>query len=138
MPGALVVAEVDRRGFPPPQLVQGLIEGWDVFHHACDRRLALEHFDRPAGIAGQERRAGGGLDLDALMARGMTRRRDHPDSGYDLALAVEELEARAGEVEPRGGCVRIAVPALVFQSLHVEGRLRKHGVLSAVVEVQVR
>src|SRR6202171_6797687 len=68
-PGAVVVTEVDRSGLQPPQLVQRLMEGRDVLHHALLRRLALEPSHRPAGIAGQQRRTRRGIDLDALIAR---------------------------------------------------------------------
>src|SRR5439155_8834985 len=110
----------------------------DVFHHPLERRLPFEHADRPAGIARQQSRTRAGIDLDALMAWGMAGGRDHPDAGHDLTLAVEELDVGAGEVEPLRGRIRVAVSALVLQSLYVKRGLRKHGVLPAVVEVEVR
>src|SRR3989442_6036416 len=130
VPGPVVVAEVHGSWLEPAHLLQRPTEGRVVFHHALAWCLAVEHPHCPAGIAGQEGRAGAGIDLDALMACGMARGGDHPDAGHDLAPPVDQLVARAGVIEPGRGRVRVPVATFVLGSLYVEGRLGEHGVLA--------
>src|SRR5256886_2346265 len=72
------------------------------------------------------------------MSGRMSGGRNHPNARDDLELAIEELDTGTGKVEPLRRRVRVLVPAFVFNSLHKEWRLRKDGVLAAVVEVKVR
>src|ERR1700682_6283642 len=138
MPGPVVVAEVDRRGLDPPDFLERSAERWDIFHHSIAGVFTLEHLDRPARITGQHRRAFGRIDLDALVALRVPRRRQYPDAGDDLAVSIHELVARARVIEPGRRRVHVAVTTVVLGSLYVQWRLREDGILPAVVEMQVR
>ena len=99
---------------------------------------ALVHLRRVGGVPDQQvGRAAVGRDDHALVAHGVPGRRDHRQAGQHLGVPVEQLEPRVHEVEPVVELRRLALGPAQFGALDVAGGVLEHGVLAAVVEVQV-
>lgn len=77
------------------------------------------------------------FDQNALMADGVARGRHHPYATGDLRISVEQLEPRAGEVEPLGGELLLFSGTSQLRSLDVERGVLEDRVLAAMVEMQV-
>jgi len=73
----------------------------------------------------------------ALVTGGVAGGGDDLQAGQDLGVAVEQLEPGAGEVEPVAQLRGLAPGPVELGALDVERGVLEHGVLAAVVEVQV-
>ena len=93
--------------------------------------------DRIAGLAGEDDRAGVGVDGERLVPRRVAWCRDHPDRGRDLVVAVDEEVRRPGCLDPLQDRVVGGVSNLPFGRLHVDARARNRAVLTGVVRVEV-
>ena len=128
-----------RHGVDP---AQGLPPGVDVGRLPCQpfhRKLleVLEDVLGVGGVADEEILAARLAHDHALVPHRVAGRRHHPDAGRHLRLAVQELEAGSGEVEPLAGQRLLAACPLQLLALDVEGRVAEDGVLAAVVPVEV-
>ena len=88
-------------------------------------------------VSDHHRRAVVDVDEDALVANRVPRRGHHAHAVRDLRVAVEQLEARPGEVEPLRRGVILFAGARELRTLDVERRVLEDGVLPAVIEVKV-
>src|SRR5712692_8565981 len=73
----------------------------------------------------------------ALMAYRVPGGGDDPYPFGDLRIAVHQLESRACEIEPLGGQLLLAARAFQLGPLDVERRVLEHGILPAVIEMEV-
>ena len=79
------------------------------------------------------------LDDDHLRAACVARRRDEPEPGQQLELAVDRHVPHAGRIDPLAdGVVVLAARVVEFQTLDVDGLAGEEVVAAAVVEMQVR
>ena len=80
-----------------------------------------------------------GLDDDHLRAACVARRRDEPEPGKQLELAVDRHVPHAGRLDPLAdGVVVLAARVVELPTLDVDRLAGEEVVAAAVVEVQVR
>src|SRR6476661_10620669 len=104
------------------------------------RRIpAFELLEPVADVAAQHDRTFVGLYDDDLMSGRVSRRREEPDAGQDLRLAVVLDVRRARKVDPLPHRVVVLGPRVCeLASLYVDRGAREEPVATAVVEVEVR
>jgi hypothetical protein len=89
-------------------------------------------------VAADDERAPACLDDDHLHAPRVTRRRDEPEPGKQLELAVDGHVLDAGRLDPlANGVVVLAASVVELPTLDVDGLAGEEVVAAAVVEVQV-
>ena len=71
------------------------------------------------------------------MAGRVTGSSDHLQAGQHLGVPVQQLEPRIHEPDPVVQLPRLPPHPVQLGPLHVERRVLEHGVLAAVVEVQM-
>ena len=123
----MLVREPDQLGFErkDPQLAFGL-------------RL-VELAEPHRHVAADDDRTPAGLDDDHLHAAGVARRRDEPQPGQQLELAVDRHVPHAGRVDPLADRVVVLAARVVeLLALDVDRLAGEEVVAAAVVEVQVR
>ena len=125
-PGLLLVREPDLLGLerehPLLAFGAGLLELAEP-----DRHVAADDDRTPAG-----------LDDDHLHAACVARRRNEPEPGEQLELAVDRHVPHAGRVDPlANGVVVLATGVVEFATLDVDRLAGEEVVAAAVLEVQV-
>jgi hypothetical protein len=89
-------------------------------------------------VAADDDRAPAGLDDDHLHAACVARRRDEPEPGKQLELAVDRHVAHAGRLDPlANGVVVLAARVVELPTLDVDRPAGEEVVAAAVVGVQV-
>src|SRR5262245_55716580 len=90
-------------------------------------------------VAADDDRSPAGLDDDHLHASRVTRRRDEPEAGKQLVLAVDRNVLHAGRLDPfANGVVVEAERVVKLLALYIDRLAGEEVVAAAVVEVQVR
>ena len=90
-------------------------------------------------VTADDDRTPAGLDDDHLHAWCVARRRDEPEAGKQLELAVDGHVPHAGRLDPlANGVVVLAASVVELPTLDVDGPAGEEVVAAAVVEVQVR
>ena len=104
-------------------------------HLAFSVRL-VELAKRNRYVAGNDYRALATLDDGDLHAACMSRRRDEPEPGKQLELAVDQHVSHARRIDPLTNGVVVLVARVVdFQTLDVDRPAGEEVVAAAVVEV---
>src|SRR5689334_22170545 len=89
-------------------------------------------------VAADDDRMPASLDDDHLRAACVARRRDEPEPGKQLELAVDRRVPHAGRLDPLAdGVVVLAARVVEFLTLDVDRPTGEQVVAAAVVEVQV-
>ena len=89
-------------------------------------------------VAANDDRAPASLDDDDLHAACVARRRDEPEPGKQLVLAVDRHVLHAGRIDPlANGVVVLAARVVELPTLDVDRPAGEEVVAAAVVEVQV-
>src|SRR4029077_11369883 len=89
-------------------------------------------------VAADDDRTPTGLDDDDLHAACVTRRRDEPEPGKQLELAVDRHVPHAARLDPlANGVVVLAASVVELATLDVDRPAGEEVVAAAVVEVQV-
>src|SRR4051794_22192506 len=89
-------------------------------------------------VAANDDRAPASLDHDDLHAASMARRREKPEPGKQLELAVDRQVPHAGRIDPLANGVVVLIPRVVqLPTLDVDRLAGKEVVAPAVIEVQV-
>jgi hypothetical protein len=125
-PRLLLVRKPDQLGVERahPQLAFGL----RLVELAVPNRHVAADDDRPPA----------GLDDDHLQARCVTRRRDEPEPGKQLVLAVDLNVLDAGRIDPlTNGVVLHAARVFELPTLDVDRLAGEEVVAAAMVEIQV-
>ena len=90
-------------------------------------------------VAADDDRTPASLDDDHLRAACVARRRDEPEPGKQLELAVDRHVPHAGRLDPLAdGVVVLAARVVELPTLDVDRPAGEEVVAAAVVEVQVR
>ena len=90
-------------------------------------------------VAADDDRTPASLDDDHLRAAGVARRRDEPEPGKKLELAVDRHVPHAGCLDPLvNGVVVLAARVVELLTLDVDRLAGEEVVAAAVVEVQAR
>ena len=109
----------------------------------ADQSLALgawlvELVEEDRRVTGDDDRTPARFDDDDLRASRVARRRDEPDPGQQLELAVDGHVLHAGRVDPLADRVVVLAARVVeLLPLDVDRPAREEVVAAAVVEVQV-
>ena len=89
-------------------------------------------------VAADDDRTPAGLDDDHLHAACVARRREEPEPGKQLVLAIDRHVPYAGRLDPlANGVVVLAARVVELQTLDVDRPAGEEVVAAAVVEVQV-
>src|SRR5512133_159427 len=132
---------LDRAGSPRLVLVREPDQlGIERAHQQLAFGVRLIELAEPnRHVAADDDRTPASLDDDHLNAACVARRRDEPEPGKQLKLAVDRHVPHAGRLDPlANGVAGLAARILELSTLDVDRLAGEEVVAAAVVEVQVR